>query len=104
MNRLAKFFPWRRLIVVLVVLPLIVVLVVLAFAWPAARIGPRDLPVGVVGASAAAQQAAAGLARSEPGGFNIPRDAREAAAPAAIEPRGIYRGFRISAGPRTLPR
>src|SRR5260370_41508911 len=103
MNRLAKFFPWRRLIVVLVVLPLIVVLEVLAFAWPAARIGPRDLPVGVVGASAAAQQAAAGLARSEPGGFNIPRYARGAAARAAIEHRGLHCAFVISPGRITVP-
>ncbi len=102
MNTLAKFFPWRRLIVVLVVLPLIVVLVVLAFAWPAARIGPRDLPVGVVGASAAAQQAAAGLARSEPGGFNIRRYAGEAAARSAIEHRDIYGAFVISPGRITV--
>jgi len=66
-NTLAEFLPWRRLIVALVVLPLIGVLVVLAFAWPAARIGPRDLPVGVVGASPAAEQAVAAPPRSSRG-------------------------------------
>ena len=101
-NTLAEFLPWRRLIVVLVVLPLIGVLVVLAFAWPAARIGPRDLPVGVVGGSAAAQRAVAGLTRSEPGGFSIRRYAGEAAARSAIEHRDIYGAFLISSGRITV--
>src|SRR5437588_10316985 len=97
-DTLAKFFPWRRLIVVSVVLPLIVVLGVLAFAWPAARIGPRDLPVGVVGASPATQQAVSGLTRSEPGGFNFRAYAGEASARAAIEHRDIYGAFVVSPG------
>ncbi len=101
-NALAGFFPWRRLIVVLVVLPLTGVLVVLAFAWPAARIGPRDLPVGVVGTGPAAQQAVAGLTRSEPGGFSIRRYAGQAAARSAIEHRDIYGAFVISPGRVTV--
>ena len=101
-NTLAEFFPWRRLIATLVVLPLIGVLVVLAFAWPAARIGPRDLPTGVVGASPATQQATAGLARSEPGGFSIRRHAGQAAARSAIEHRNIYGAFVISPGRITV--
>ena len=101
-NTLAKLFPWRRLIVVSVVLPLIVVLEVLAFAWPAARIGPRDLPVGVVGASPAAQQTVEALTRSEPGGFSIRPYAGEAAARSAIEHRDIYGAFVISPGRLTV--
>jgi hypothetical protein len=101
-NTLAKLFPWRRLIVVSVVLPLIAVLVVLAFAWPAARIGPRDLPVGVVGASPAARQAVVGLTRSEPGGFSIRRYAGQASARSAIEHRDIYGAFVISPGRITV--
>jgi hypothetical protein len=95
-NTLAKFFPWRRLIAVSVVLPLTGVLVVLAFAWPAARIGPRDVPVGIVGASPATQQAVAGLTRSQPGAFSIRRYPGEAAARSAIEHRDIYGAFVIS--------
>jgi hypothetical protein len=96
MNTLAKLFPWRPLIVVSVVLPLIVLAEVLAFAWPAARIGPRDLPVGVVGASPAARQAVEGLTRSEPGGFNFRAYAGEASARSAIEHRDIYGAFVVS--------
>lgn len=95
-NTPEELFPWRRLIVVSVVLSLIAVLQVLAFAWPAARIGPRDLPVGVVGASPAAQQAVAGLTRSEPGGFSIRTYAARAPARSAIEHRDIYGAFVIS--------
>ncbi len=102
MNTLAKFFPWRRLIVVLVVLPLIAVLMVLAFAWPAARIGPRDLPVGVADADPGAQQAVAALTRSEPGGFSIRRYAGQAAARSAIEHRDIYGAFVLSPGRITV--
>jgi len=101
-NTLAEFLPWRRLIVVSVVLPLIGVLMVLAFAWPAARIGPRDLPAGVVGAGPAAQQAVAGLTRSEPGGFSIRRYAGQAAARSAIEHRDIYGAFVIAPGRITV--
>ncbi len=101
-NRLAKLSPWRQLIVVSVVLPLIVVLGILAFAWPAARVGPRDLPVGVVGASPATKQAVEGLKRSEPGGFSIQRYAGEASARSAIEHRDIYGAFVISPGRITV--
>ena len=101
-NTLVKLFPWRRLIVVLVVLPLIGVLVVLAFAWPVARIGPRGLPVGVVGAGPVTQQAGAGLTRSEPGGFSIGRYAGQAAARSAIEHRDIYGAFVIAPGRLTV--
>jgi hypothetical protein len=83
-------------------LPLIVVLAVLTFAWPAARIGPRDLPVGVVGTSPAAQRAAGGLRRAEPGGFSIRQYARAAAARSAIQHRDIYGAFVISPGRITV--
>ena len=46
-------------------------LAVLAFAWPAARIAPRDLPVGIVGTGAARQQARGRRWRAEPGGFDL---------------------------------
>ena len=45
-NPLAAHPPWRQLTIIAVLLPLMIVLAVLAFAWPAARIAPRDLPVG----------------------------------------------------------
>src|SRR5262249_46850565 len=33
----------------ILVVPLVVALILTLFAWPAARVGPRELPLGVVG-------------------------------------------------------
>src|SRR3984957_20611162 len=79
--------------IIAVVLPLIIVRGVLAFAWPAARIAPRHLPVGIVGTGAGSQQVAAGLTRSDPGGFDVRVYAGEGAARSAIEDRDIYGAF-----------
>jgi hypothetical protein len=70
-NPLAAHPPWRQLIIISVVLPLAIVLAVLAFAWPAARIAPRNLPVGIAGAGPASEQVAQGLTRADPGGFDV---------------------------------
>jgi hypothetical protein len=103
-NTLTEFLPWRRLIVVSVMLPLIAVLVILAFAWPAARIGPRDLPIGVVGASptvaqllTAAGQQIAGHPPAHTAAAAQPRPAIQVksddiAATSASDPRGLVLG------------
>jgi hypothetical protein len=92
-NPLGGHPPWRQLTIIAVVLPLIIVLGVLAFAWPAARIAPRHLPVGIVGTGAGRQQVLAGLTRSDPGGFDVRVYAGEGAARSAIEDRDIYGAF-----------
>jgi hypothetical protein len=92
-NPLGGHPPWRQLVIIAVVLPLIIVLGVLAFAWPAARIAPRHLPVGIVGTGAGSQQVVAGLARSDPGGFDVKLYADEGAARSAIEDRDVYGAF-----------
>src|ERR1700742_3939535 len=79
-----------------------IVLAVLAFAWPNARLAPRSLPVGIVGTSAAAQQAVAALTRAEPGGFDFSLYADQAAARAAIKDRDVYGAFQITAGRITV--
>ena len=63
-NPLAAHPPWRQLTIIAVLLPLMIVLAVLAFAWPAARIAPRGLPVGIVAPGQARQDLLAGLARA----------------------------------------
>src|SRR5580692_4129448 len=98
-NPLAAHPPWRQLTIIAVLLPLMIVLAVLAFAWPAARIAPRDLPVGVVGTS---EPVLAGLHRSDPGGFDVRLFADEASARAAIQHRDIYGAFAVSRGGITV--
>jgi hypothetical protein len=101
-NPLSAHPPWRQLLIVAVVLPSVIVLAVLAFAWPAARIAPRGLPVGIIGTPAVRAQVAAALSAAEPGGFELHRYTDDAAARAAIDRRDVYGAFVMSAGNVTV--
>jgi hypothetical protein len=72
--------------------PVVVALILALFAWPSARLEPRDLPIGVAGAPAQAGAIEQRLAQRE-GAFEIERYADEAAARAAIEDREVYGAF-----------
>ncbi|MFH9610136.1 ABC transporter permease [Streptomyces sp. NPDC017448] len=89
--------PNRRAMAVVLLVPLVVTLALWAFAWPAARIAPRDLPVGVAGPAPAAEQWEQRLDRRE-GAFEVHRFADEAAARTAVEDRVVYGA--VVAGPR----
>jgi hypothetical protein len=73
-------------------IPLAVALVITLFAWPNARLEPRDLPIGVSGAPAAAEAVEQRLAARE-GAFEVHRYANEAGARRAIERRDVYGAF-----------
>ncbi|MFF3563667.1 ABC transporter permease [Streptomyces sp. NPDC002574] len=81
-----------------VALPLVISLAVMAYAWPASRIAPRDLPIGVVGTSAASQNAVEGLAHSKPGGFDFHLYPDQASASSAIKSREVYGAFVVTPG------
>src|SRR5215207_6438062 len=82
--------------------PLAVALVLTLFAWPSARLEPRDLPVGVAGLSGAATAVVQQLERRG-GAFDVHRYADEAAARAAIEDRDVYGAFvPTAAAPKVL--
>ncbi|MFD3523983.1 ABC transporter permease [Streptomyces sp. NPDC058653] len=81
--------PTRRMIGVVLLIPLIAALALAAFAWPAARVAPRDLPVGVAGPASATAPLQQGFER-QPGAFDVHRYDDEAAAREAIEDRDIY--------------
>lgn len=78
-----------RIAMVAVLAPALVALALWAFAWPAARTAPRDLPLGVAGPAAAAEPVAQRLEQRE-GAFEVHRYADEAAARSAIEGRTVY--------------
>jgi hypothetical protein len=63
----------------ILIVPLIAALVLTLFAWPSAKVGPRDLPVGVVGSQPFAAD-----------GFDVHRYRSEAEAREAIEAREVY--------------
>ncbi|MEU5345579.1 MULTISPECIES: ABC transporter permease [unclassified Streptomyces] len=92
----------RRVIAVVVLVPVLVALALWAFAWPAARTAPRDLPLGVAGPAGAVTQVQKQLEEHE-GAFEIHRYADEAAARDAIEDRTVYGAVVVTAqGPKLL--
>ena len=101
-NPLAAHPPWRQLTIVSVLLPMMIVLAVLAFAWPQARLAPRNLPVGIVGTGQASEHVLQGLTRGDPGGFDIHPYPDEASALSAIEDRNVYGAFDVAAGDITV--
>lgn len=81
--------PHRRMIGVMLLIPVIAALALSAFAWPATRVAPHDLPVGVAGPASATAPLQQGFER-QPGAFDVHRYDDEAAARAAIEDRDVY--------------
>ncbi|WP_030676645.1 hypothetical protein [Streptomyces sp. NRRL B-1347] len=91
-----------RMLTVVALVPVLVALALWAFAWPAARTAPRDLPLGVAGPAAAAAPVQRQLEQRE-GAFDIHRYADEAAARAAIEDRSVYGAVVVTErGPKLL--
>jgi hypothetical protein len=84
-----------------VALPVIVALAVLAFAWPAARIAPRDLPLGVV-ESPVSEKTVLALEQAEPGAFTITLYGTDASARKAIENREVYGALEPTASGLTV--
>ena len=94
--------PALRAIAVVVLVPLLAALALWAFAWPAARTAPRDLPLGVAGPPAATAVIEEKLTRQE-GAFEIHHYADEAAARTAVEDRTVYGAVVVTAqGPELL--
>ncbi|WP_447035321.1 ABC transporter permease [Streptomyces sp. DSM 118878] len=79
----------RRALTVTLLVPVLVTLALWAFAWPAARTAPRDLPLGVAGTATATEPITRQLARHGDA-FEIHRYADEAAARSAVEDRTVY--------------
>ena len=76
--------------------PLVVLLVLTLFAWPSSRLEPRDLPVAVAGAPAAADAIELRLAGQE-GAFDVHRYATEREARRAIDDREVYGAYDVAA-------
>ncbi|WP_405801019.1 ABC transporter permease [Streptomyces sp. NBC_01506] len=92
----------RRMIGVMVLIPLMAALALWAFAWPAARVAPHDLPVGLAGPASATAPLQQGFER-QPDAFEVHRYDDEAAARAAIEERDVYGAVVVTPeGPHVL--
>ncbi|MEU5281653.1 ABC transporter permease [Streptomyces asoensis] len=92
----------RRLVAVVLLVPVLAALALWAFAWPAARTAPRDLPLGVAGPAAATAPLERQLAQHE-GAFDLHHYADGKAARAAVEDRTVYGAVVVTAeGPELL--
>lgn len=90
-------------IAVIVLLTAVLTVMLIAFAWPAARTQPRDLPLGVAGPGAVTGQISTVLNQNAPGAFEIHSYPDRAAAVEAIKDRDVYGAIVAGqAGPEIL--
>jgi hypothetical protein len=78
---------------IVVVLTVVLAVVTLAFALPAVRSKPHDVPIGAAGPQAASGQVEAILEKQAPGAFAVTYYPGEAALRDAILNRDVYGGF-----------
>ncbi|HZA08840.1 ABC transporter permease [Mycobacterium sp.] len=86
---------------IVVGLTVVLAIIAIAFALPAAKTKPRDVPIGAAGPQAA--QVAGLLEQNAPGAFAVTSYPDEAALRGAIRDRAVYGGISFGAdGPRLL--
>ncbi|MBB3035777.1 hypothetical protein [Hoyosella altamirensis] len=90
--------PWSKAIGIACALSLLVGLLLAAFAWPAARSAPADLPIAVAGPPAAVAEFSAQLDDRAPGVFAITEANDASAAEALVTDREVYGAFVLSPG------
>ena len=96
MPRSASSLP--RALGVAVVVVALQALMVAAFAWPAANLEPRDLPVVVAGPAPAAEAFAARLSQARPGAFQVTTAPDAATADRRLLDREAYGAFLLGPG------
>jgi hypothetical protein len=87
--------PLARALGVAVVVVALEAIMVAAFAWPAANLEPRDLPVVVAGPAPAAEAFAGRLAQVRPGAFEVATAPDAAAADRRLLDREAYGAFLV---------
>lgn len=84
---------------IIVALTVVLAILAIAFALPAARSKPHDVPIGAAGPMAASGQVEGMLEQHAPGAFAVTYYPGEAALRDAIRNRNVYGGFSFGAGP-----
>jgi hypothetical protein len=92
-----------RAIGIVVAVTALLTLVAIAFALPAARSGPHDVPIGAAGPQAAGGQIAEMLDQKAPGAFAVTYYPSETALREAISNRDVYGGIALPAQAGTEP-
>ncbi|MFJ8695440.1 ABC transporter permease [Streptomyces roseolilacinus] len=94
--------PQRRMTAAMVLVPVFAALALWAFVWPAARVAPRDVPIGLAGPESAVAQLEKGF-QQRGDEFALHRYDDAGAARAAIEDRTVYGALVAGAqGPEVL--
>ncbi|MGE2833041.1 ABC transporter permease [Mycobacterium sp. SMC-4] len=99
----AAHAPGVRAAAVVGVLTVLIALVAIAFALPAARSGPHDVPIGAAGPQAAGGQVAQMLEQKAPGAFALSYFPGEEALRDAIADREAYGGLVLPDRPGATP-
>lgn len=82
--------PWERVFALAGLLTVALTVLIIAFAWPASRSEPREVPLVVAGPAEATAQAAERLRHAGEDAFDITAVSDRAAAVDAIESRDAY--------------
>lgn len=94
--------PIRRVILIGVGLAAVVSLIVIAFLWPTVTSSAKNLPVAIVGDSAAASQLENALEEQSPGTFELTEAGDRAEAVDLIESRAVYGAIIVGQSPEVL--
>jgi hypothetical protein len=95
--------PVARAAVVIVAVTALLAILAIAFALPATRSGPHDVPIGAAGPRAAGQGVADTLEQKMPGAFAVTYYPGEAALTEAIRNRDVYGGIAFPGAPGDQP-
>src|SRR6478672_1462757 len=87
---------------IIVVITVVLAILAIAFALPAARSKPHDIPIGAAGPQAASGQIADMLEQHAPGAFAITYYPGEAALRDAIRNRDVYGGISLRPDGRSM--
>lgn len=88
---------------IVVAITAVLAILAIAFALPAARSGPHDVPIGAAGPQAAGGQTAQMLDQKMPGAFAVTYYPSEAALTEAIRNRDVYGGIAFPEQPGRQP-
>lgn len=88
---------------VVTLLTVVLTVLLIAFAWPATRSAPRDLPIAIAAPAPVAAQITTALNGAMPGAFELKTEADRDAAVEAIKDREVYGAIVVGAkGPEVL--
>jgi hypothetical protein len=94
--------PWLRIVAIGVALAGAVAVILLAFSWPNVTAEPRNLPVAIVGPSAAVHQVETAIQAKSPNAISFREVDSRSDAVALIKQRSVYGAIVLAQTPEVL--